>query len=115
MSMACLGSGCRAGIRRFTRATCGLPVLLALTGALPLVLTGCGDPSEKFMARVDEAPAGQRPPDWDRTRALMARRAPAVGELAPDFTLPTPDGSRMVMRSELQGRRPMVLVFGSFT
>ncbi len=39
---------------------------------------------------------------------------PAVGQFAPDFTLPTPDGKELSLR-EIQGDRPLVLVFGSFT
>lgn len=36
------------------------------------------------------------------------------GDPAPDFTLPTHDGSRRVSLSSLRGR-PVVLVFGSYT
>lgn len=80
---------------------------------LLLVISGCGP--EAYMAKIDRMPPEQRPPDWDQTRQLMARRAPAVGEMAPDFTLPLMDGSKSVRRSEIQGGRPMMLVFGSFT
>ena len=39
---------------------------------------------------------------------------PAVGDPAPDFTLPTPDG-KDVSLGEVRRDRPLVLVFGSFT
>ena len=39
---------------------------------------------------------------------------PAVGDPAPDFTLPTPDGKEVSLR-DCRGDRPLVLVFGSFT
>lgn len=39
---------------------------------------------------------------------------PRVGEEAPDFTLPTHDGSRTITLSQSRGR-PVVLIFGSFT
>ena len=83
--------------------------------ALSLVLAGCrsGDRAE-FIAQVDAAPADRRPPDWERTKRLMARRAPGVGEVAPDFTLPLPGGGE-ITRSSLQDGRPLVLIFGSFT
>ena len=41
--------------------------------------------------------------------------APAVGDPAPDFKLRTKDGEREVQLSSFKGRRPVVLVFGSFT
>lgn len=40
---------------------------------------------------------------------------PGVGQEAPDFTLPTHDGTRQVTLSEFRGKKPVVLVFGSFT
>lgn len=39
---------------------------------------------------------------------------PALGEPAPDFTLPTHDGSDSVKLSRSQGK-PVILIFGSFT
>lgn len=42
-------------------------------------------------------------------------QGPNVGDLAPDFTLPTHDGSRTVTLSESRGKRPVVLIFGSFS
>jgi len=38
-----------------------------------------------------------------------------VGDPAPDFTLKTKDGSRQVQLSSFKGKRPVVLVFGSYT
>jgi hypothetical protein len=43
------------------------------------------------------------------------REGPGVGQTAPDFTLPTHDGKSKVRLSEFRGRKPVVLVFGSFT
>lgn len=39
---------------------------------------------------------------------------PELGETAPDFTLPTHDGTRTVTLSESRGK-PVILIFGSFT
>jgi hypothetical protein len=39
---------------------------------------------------------------------------PALGHEAPDFTLPTHDGSRTVTLSQCRGK-PVILIFGSFT
>jgi len=38
-----------------------------------------------------------------------------VGDAAPDFKLKTKDSSREVQLSSFKGKRPVVLVFGSFT
>ncbi len=40
---------------------------------------------------------------------------PQVGDVAPDFTLPKHDGTAHVTLSDSFGKRPVVLVFGSFT
>lgn len=78
---------------------------------------GCrpADPVAGFIERQDSLPPDQRVPDWDRTRRLMLRRAPAVGEAAPDFTLAALDGSGDIRRSAFHESRPLVLIFGSFT
>ena len=38
-----------------------------------------------------------------------------VGDVAPDFKLKTKDGSREITLSSFKGKRPVVLVFGSYT
>lgn len=40
---------------------------------------------------------------------------PSLDDEAPDFTLPLYDGSAQVTLSDARGKRPVVLVFGSFT
>jgi hypothetical protein len=40
---------------------------------------------------------------------------PALNDLAPDFTLRTSDGKSTVQLAKLLGKKPVVLVFGSFT
>jgi hypothetical protein len=40
---------------------------------------------------------------------------PPVGQEAPDFTLKTEDGKREYRLSQWRGKKPVVLVFGSFT
>ena len=40
---------------------------------------------------------------------------PRVGALAPDFTLSTLDGTGDITLSQFRGKKPVVLVFGSFT
>ena len=41
--------------------------------------------------------------------------APKVGDLAPDFELRDLTGENSVRLSDFQGRKPVALVFGSFT
>jgi len=45
----------------------------------------------------------------------QGKKAPGLEELAPDFSLPSPDGQTSVQLSSFQGKRPVVLIFGSFT
>jgi hypothetical protein len=80
-------------------------------------LIGCqgGDPADKFIATMDTAPPEQRVPNWDQTRRLMLRPAPAVGQDAPDFTLASADGTKAITRSKFSPGKPQVLIFGSWT
>ena len=71
--------------------------------------------ADAFVARVDASPPEEQPPNWNHVKRLMARKAPFVGESAPDFTLPAFDGSGSVTRSEFHDGRPLVLIFGSYT
>jgi hypothetical protein len=65
------------------------------------------------------ASAGLSRERWEQIRAQMRAReahAPAIGDRAPDFDLPYlgGDGAR-VRLSSFQGRRPVALIFGSYT
>src|SRR5262249_44135570 len=40
---------------------------------------------------------------------------PQLGEAAPDFTLPAPDGKKSITLSHSFKKKPTVLIFGSFT
>ena len=42
-------------------------------------------------------------------------QAPKVGDIAPDFELQDAHGENPVRLSDLQGEKPIALVFGSFT
>ena len=41
--------------------------------------------------------------------------APKVGDLAPDFELQDPSGETVVRLSDFRGKRPVALIFGSYT
>ncbi|MBI3271434.1 MAG: hypothetical protein HYZ53_20760 [Planctomycetes bacterium] len=61
---------------------------------------------------VREAGAQHRPPGQD---PRGPDKAPKLGEAAPDFTLRSLDDKQEVKLSKLVGKRPIVLVFGSYT
>jgi len=42
-------------------------------------------------------------------------KSPKVGDLAPDFELQDPEGNLRVRLSDFRGKRPVALVFGSYT
>jgi hypothetical protein len=86
-----------------------LPLLLLAAAA-----AGCAsaDPGRDRSGPIDPrtmVPPGIRP-EW----LHFADPTVAPGEIAPDFTLPTPDGGTLLSLSTFQGR-PLVLVFGSYT
>jgi hypothetical protein len=61
---------------------------------------------------------GQGPPREVNTPAARGERQPdrlRVGDPAPDFTLPTADGKDTVTLSAFRGKRPVVLIFASYT
>ncbi len=47
-------------------------------------------------------------------KALNAQ-APKAGDLAPDFTLSDISGTKSVTLSDFRGKKPVALVFGSYT
>ncbi len=73
------------------------------------------DVAAGFMAEMDALPPEEQVPNWDNTRALMMRRAPQPGEVAPDFELESRDGGGTIRLSEFAESRPVVLIFGSWT
>jgi peroxiredoxin len=50
-----------------------------------------------------------------RVQKKLNAKAPKKGDLAPDFTLYDTQGETTVTLSEWRGRRPVALVFGSYT
>ena len=42
-------------------------------------------------------------------------KAPRVGDIAPDFTLYDIEGKNSVTLSDFRGKKPVALVFGSYT
>src|SRR5438093_297079 len=80
-------------------------VSLAAPGAAP----GTGDNT-----------TGSAPPEGERIApAARAERIKqdltVVGDLAPDFTLISRDGTKKITLADYRGQKPVVLIFGSYT
>ncbi len=87
---------------------------LALCGA---GLTGCAasEPSVRMIAEMDALPAEKQLPNWASTRALMMRKPPKIGDMAPYFALKAREGDATTRLSQFRDDRPVVLIFGSWT
>jgi hypothetical protein len=95
-------------------------VALALVGlyaALTAVLFGVMLQSpDRFAATMKHVPwpafvALPFKPLWQVARAGNVN----VGDMAPDFSLESPDHKSSLRLSSLRGEKPVVLVFGSYT
>lgn len=72
-----------------------------------------------------KTPPGKSPPDEPGPLTFVLgllsgelgsfHEGPAINDLAPDFTLKTEDGKQEISLAQLRGKKPIVLVFGSFT
>ena len=93
----------------------GVLVILYITATAGLYIA-MRQPPERFGAIMSRVPMPAMMilpfrPLWMSARAGHL----AVGDTAPDFTLPTTDRSRTVRLSEQWRERPVVLIFGSYT
>ena len=50
-----------------------------------------------------------------KSQKVLDAQAPKAGELAPDFTLSDISGTESVTLSDFRGKKPVALVFGSYT
>jgi hypothetical protein len=71
---------------------------------------------------MEAPPPGFVPPSrWTLLKGLFKgeigsmRHGPALGQLAPPFRLTTQDGKRSISPEDYRGKKPVVLIFGSFT
>ena len=79
-------------------------------------------PSKNIASEPDNNPASIDPSTPAAALKMFLRgdmgwltSGPQVGDVAPDFTLPKHDSTANVTLSDSFGKRPVVLVFGSFT
>ena len=74
--------------------------------------------SEKDFTRMMAFTAAMEPERRTALMQFLAERetlAPTVGADAPDFKLPRLGGSDHVQLSSFRGRKPVALIFGSYT
>jgi hypothetical protein len=83
-------------------------------------------PLERPRRRQPEGKPSRRPAGGGPTLGVLLQglldgdlgspfEGPAVGERAPNFTLPTQDGKEHIALRDYRGKKPVVLVFGNFT
>ncbi len=74
-----------------------------------------------FPPPLPKNPGAGMPSPWMLLKGMLdgeigsLREGPAVGWLAPDFSLPNLDDDKPIALSSFRGKKPVVLVFGSFT
>ncbi len=99
------------GTRRFKEA---LPEALAAVKASPR-----SSEVHKTLAAAEDGLGRTADANHERATAKLLRReaepAPHVGDLAPDFALPDAISSQPTRLSQFRGRRPVVLVLGSYS
>ena len=94
-----------------------LVAIAALYAALTMLLFGVMMQSpDRFAATMKHVPwpvfaALPFKPLWQVARAGQV----GIGDLAPDFSLESPDHKSSFRLSSLHGEKPVVLVFGSYT
>ncbi|MFZ3214712.1 MAG: hypothetical protein WA192_01515 [Candidatus Acidiferrales bacterium] len=101
-------------ITKLLKIAGGFVVLYALiTGALFVLMLQSPDTFAGAMRYVPWPAFVVLPfkPLW-----MVARKGRlSVGDMAPDFSLETPDHKSTFQLSSLRGQKPVVLVFGSYT
>ena len=50
-----------------------------------------------------------------KQQKMLNAQAPKAGDLAPDFTLSDISGTKSVTLSDFRGKKPVALIFGSYT
>ena len=74
--------------------------------------------SDKDFNRMMEFTSGMEPERRTSMMQFLAERetlAPEVGSDAPDFKLPRLGSAQHVQLSSFRGRKPVALIFGSYT
>jgi len=92
-----------------------------LAAAVDVYGDGDGRLSRAELAAYHESMSGDDgllrgpPSGWSALARGPAGDGPPVGALAPDFALAPPDGGQPVRLSAWRGKKPVALIFGSYT
>ena len=70
------------------------------------------DSREKMVLGRNGAQYQRKYSAWQKRFDALA---PKVGDVAPDFELHDVNGENSIRLSDFQGRKPVALIFGSFT
>jgi len=103
----------RVGRRLLLGAAILIAVYLALSAGLYWAMRQPPDTFGRVMTHVPMPMMMVLPFEtlWMRARAGRVQ----VGDMAPDFSLPTLDHTATVQLASFRGSQPVVLVFGSYT
>jgi len=115
-----------ADVQTLLRERLWLQVLVGMALGIGLHSPDIAAAADEVAATADEDPAaalddffaGQTVADREFGMKLIRERGakvPKVGQEAPDFELMTADGEQSFRLSSFQGKRPVVLIFGSHT
>ncbi|MCI0462350.1 MAG: redoxin domain-containing protein [Gemmataceae bacterium] len=90
---------------------------LCLATALALVIASTQGPAVAQEQKPQPKKKGARPGEVITPAAKSERikNNLKANDPAPDFTLSDPKGTRTVKLSDFRGKRPVVLIFGSYT
>jgi len=96
-----------------TIAACVVVVYACVSGALFVVMLQSPDNFARTMKHVPWPAFVVLPfkPLWNVAR----KGSVAAGDIAPDFSLESPDHKSRFQLSSARGQEPVVLVFGSYT
>jgi hypothetical protein len=79
--------------------------------------------NEQDLLQLIHLPGVQKAERQSRSKGLESflekqsrlPKPPGLGEMAPDFSLASPDGLKSVKLSSFRGKRPVVLIFGNYS
>ncbi len=94
-----------------------LIALLVIAWLVPVSSAQAGDQQgdQQETKKQNRRDQPQRRQQRGGRRNMQADDAPRIGDIAPTFTLKSLDGESATNLAEFKGKRPVVLLFGSYT